>query len=143
VRSNTLDDAAPLVGCEEKAAVLFDWPAKRGAKLVLFQVGFNCVEVSPRVKYLIAEVLVDVSMKLVGAALGHYVNDRAGVATIFRVKGVGNDTELLNTIGRGLHHGEIGKLIVAVAAVHAVVVGSATSAVDRDYAWLVAPVEQI
>ena len=45
--------------------------------------------------------------------------------------------------GRGLHRGQIGELVVGVAAVHAEIVGAPAAAIHRNHAGIVAAVEKI
>ena len=48
--------------------------------------------------------LVDSAVKGIGTALGHDVDDGAGVAAVFGIEGVGDDAEFLSGIGIGIQN---------------------------------------
>ena len=143
VGRNSLPDAAALVGGEEECPVFLDGPAKCAPELVLLEIRLFTVQWSGRIQHLVAEKFVHVAMKGIGPGLGHYIDHRAGVASVFRIERVGQHPELFDGIRAGLHRGKIGELVVGVAAVHAEVVGASAAAIHRNHAGVVAAVEEV
>ena len=78
----------------------------------------------------IAEELIHVAVDRIGSGFRDHVHDGTRVATILRVKCIGQDTEFSNTVRAGLHGRKVHKLIVCVATVHAEIVGTPPSAVE-------------
>ena len=111
--------------------------------MVLFLIRLDAVEVAPGVQDFITKIFVNVSVKLVGAGLGHNINDCAGIAAVFGVESIRDDAEFLNTVGRRLYYWEVGELVVAVSSIDAVIVGAAAATVDGNYSRFVTAIEQI
>ena len=137
-----MPDAAAFIGEEKESAVLFDRPAERTPKLILIEHRLHGIEIALRVQRGIAEVVVDIAVQLVGPRLGDDIHHRARVASVLRVKGIGNDAEFLDAVRGRLHGGCVHELIVGVAAVHAEIVGARPAAVYRYRSGIVGAEEQ-
>ncbi len=98
------------------------------------------IEISTRVQNFIAEEFVDVAVQFIRARLGDYVHHGPGVATVLGVESIGDHTEFLDAVGRGLDGGQVHKKIVGITAVDAEVVGASTSTIDGNGARAVAAV---
>src|SRR6266446_5803336 len=142
---NALHNSPTLIGGEKKCLVFLNGPAKSAAKLVLLESRLRrrskCERM--RVQMVVAEKLVETAVQIVRAGLGDHIDHGAGVATVFCVEGVGDNLELLDAVRRWFHGRQVGEEIVAVAAVHGVVIGTPTSTVDGDDASSVRSVEQV
>src|SRR6266850_3002599 len=125
-------DAVTLIGSEEKSLVLDDRSTQRGSKLVLQIIQFLRIEKTARIQILVAEKLVRVPVKIVCAGLSDNVHNCSGVAAIFGIKCVCQYTEFGDGVGGGLDCRKICKLVVAVAAVHRVIVVTAAASIDAD-----------
>jgi hypothetical protein len=66
----------------------------------------------------------------IGTGLGDDVDYGAGVAAVFGIEGIRQDTEFVNAIGVGLDSRKVGEEVVGIATIHAEVVGTAAAAVD-------------
>jgi len=71
-------------------------------------------------------------VKVVRAGLGDNVHNRSRVAAVFRIERIRQYAELGDSVGRGLDCRKICKLVVAVAAVHRVIVVTAAASIDAD-----------
>ena len=140
IRRSTFAQPVAFVGHEEKGFVFLDRPAKRRAKLILQIVQLGTVEKSFCVQALIAEELIQIPMHIVRSGLGYHVHHRAGVASVLRVERVGKHAELLDAVRGWLDGGQVGKLVVSVAAVHRKIVVAAAPAVYADHSRAIAPV---
>ena len=92
---------------EENVLSLMIWPANRKAKLVpdiriLAAIGLAIEPVAGAAKTVPAARIVSIAMELVGAALGHYVDDGAGVAAVLSSEVVGDDAKFLVESGVAL-----------------------------------------
>ena len=82
-------------------------------------------------------------MKRVRAGFGNHVHDGAGVPPVLRVERIGDDAKFFDRIRRRLDGRQIREEVVAVAAVHGIVVGAAAAAVDGDDAGFVGTIEGV
>ena len=87
--------------------ILPDRSAECCAEIVLMELRNRLGQPIRGVKKSIAIELENVAVKLVGATLDNGVNDRARVASIFRVDRVGNDVEFLQGIYAGNDYGRV------------------------------------
>ena len=81
-------------------------------------------------------------MYIVSPGLGHHVHDRAGIAPVFRIEGVGQNAKFRDAVRRRLNGRQVREQVVAVAAVHREVVVAATPTVDRNHSRAVAAITQ-
>ena len=124
----------PLISDEEECLVAVEEvrnlqrSAHGAAKLIAFEqvrgVG-SCLdivgEVVRRVQVGIADIFKQIAVIAVGAALGDDVHHAARVLAVLSVVVVGFDAELLDCIGHGEGHVDVGVLVDVVAAVEHVV----------------------
>ena len=82
-------------------------------------------------------------MNVIRAGFGDDVDDRAGIAAVLGVEGIGNDAKFFDSVGRWLDAGRVHEDIVGVASVDHVIVGTAATAIDRDDARIIAAIEKI
>ena len=141
-------DASSFIGREKESPILLDRPAESPAKLVLIEFWLltgNTLQsreaVRIGVELRVPEKLVNVAMKVVGSRFCNHIHDRAGIAAVFGVKGVGQNTEFFNAVRRRLHGREVNELVVGVAAVYAEVIGAAAAAINRNRAGFVVSVD--
>ncbi len=98
--------------------------------MILFIIQQEGIEVSLRVERLVAEELVEIAMNTVGAGFRNHVYHRPGVAAVFRVEGVGDDSKLFDRVRRGLNRRGVNEYVVAIASVHHVIVGATAASVN-------------
>ena len=142
-RGNAFTDAIAFIGAEDEGFVFFDGAAESGAKLILLVIGNDGIEEAFGVEDFIAEEFVEVAVNLIGSGFGDDVDDRARVAAVFRVEGIGEDTKFVDGIGRRLDGRGVHKDVVSIAAIHHVIVGAASAAVHGNDARIVTTVEKI
>ena len=128
---------------KRERSVLPQWPSKSHTKLILMIVPDDRIKITAGIKRMRSEEFIRVAMQLICTGLGNNVHDRTGIAAKFGVKGAREDSKLLYCFRRMLNGRAIHKQIVAVAAVHHVIVRAATSSVDRNHSRIVAAVKQI
>jgi len=90
------------IGAEEEVRFLRIGPPRLAPKLLNFQIGSRTVERSLAVEVVIAEKVVNGSMKLVCARLGDYFDLPAGGATGIRAVKERCDLELRDSFQRDL-----------------------------------------
>ena len=100
-----MNHAAAFIRGEEKCSVFLNGTAKGPAKLVLLIVRGGRIEKASGIQRLIAEKLIGAAVPVVGAGFGDNIDDGAGVAAVFRVKGVGEHAKFRDAVGRGLNGG--------------------------------------
>ena len=143
IAGDSLNHAAAFIRSEEECSVFLNGTAKSSAKLVLLIVRGGRIEKASGIQRLIAEKLIGAAVPIVGAGFGDNIDDGAGVAAVFGVKGVGENAKFSDAIGRWLNGRRVHEQVVAVAAVHAKVVGASTAAIDRNGARLIAAVKEV
>jgi len=116
--------APSFIGRKEESLVLFNRSAQCPTELVLLVIGSPHVEEAFGVKQLVAQEFVYVAMEGVGSRLSDYVDDGAGVAPVFGIECIGQDTEFRDTVGSRLNSGGVHKQIVPIATVDIEVVGA-------------------
>ena len=77
-----------------------DGPSESAPKLVLFESRLRrgCEGEGMGIQVIVAQELVKAAMYIVGAGLGDHVDDRSRVPAVFRIKGIGDDAKLFNTV---------------------------------------------
>src|SRR5262249_42895994 len=127
LRQDSLYDAAPFIRAKEERLVLTNRSADRAAELVLAKFRLRRWKKCKwmRVQNVVAEKFIETAVNRVRAGLRNDVHDRTRVAAVLGIERVADDSEFLNGIGRRLDRGQIREEIVAVAAVHRIVVRSA------------------
>src|SRR5580704_8723404 len=100
LRDDALNDATPLIGAKEEGLVFLDRAANGAAELVLPEFWFRGLEKRKRmgVQDIVAEEFVEAAMNRVRAGFGYHVDDGARVATILRVKGIGDYAKLFDAV---------------------------------------------
>ena len=101
--------AVALIGAKEEALVSSvvelrnpHWTAPRRAKLVLME-GRLCNKTGRCVQGLVAEILPEGPVQIVGAALGNDIDNAAQYATEFGAVGVGDDLKFLDGVDDRRH----------------------------------------
>src|SRR6267142_310558 len=139
----TSADAVTFKASKEKSLVLDDRSTQRSSKLVLQIIQFLRIEETARIQILVAEKLVYIPVKIVRAGLSDHVHNRSRVAAVFGIERVCQYAELSDVVGRGLDGRQIGKLVVAVAAVHRVIVVAAAASINADDPSAITPIDTI
>ena len=96
-----------------------------------------------RVQNGIAEIFVNIAVKIIGARLGNHIHHRARVAPVFGIEGIGDDAKLLDAVGRGLDGRQVDELVVGIAAVYAEVVGAGAAAIDGNRTGIIGTKEKL
>src|SRR5208337_374145 len=140
---NALTQAVPLVRCKQKTLILLDGTAQRRAKLILLVVGYRGVKKALGVQHLVPKKFVEITVYGVGSGFRDHVDHRTRVAPILRVEGVRQYPEFLDRIRRRLDGWSVHENIVAVSAVHHVVVRPPAAAIHRYNPGAAAAVKQV
>ena len=131
---------------EEEGLVLEDGPAQAAAELILAQFrlaerfagqGIRCAkQVRIGVQLVVAEELIDSTVKVVGSALGDDVDDGTTGAACIGREGVGEDADFLNGIDGGTDADGSDDALVVVDSIDELVVDDLGLAVHGDRrAW--------
>ena len=104
----TLGFSLPLVVPKEEKFIFHDGAADGSTILVARKCSQRRRKIVPRIKRLVAQEIETRPVNIVGAALGNHVDDGAGGMSVFRVKGIGQQSEFLN----GIENGNDGSAII-------------------------------
>src|SRR5438445_4273463 len=136
-RRNPLENAPSFIRSKKERPILDDRSTKCSPELVLIELWlvtgntiYSREAIRIGVQLCVSKKLIYISVQIVGARFRDHVHYRTGVAPVLCVKTIGQDTELLNAVRRGLHCRQVYELIVRVPPVHAEVVCASPSAVD-------------
>src|SRR5207247_9164283 len=136
-RQKRLGNGTDLIRSKKECPNLDDRSTKRYPELILIEfwlVTGNTIysreAIRIGVQLCVSKKLIYISVQIVGARFGDHVHYRTGVAPVLCVKSIGQDTELLNAVRRGLHCRQVYELIVRVPTVHAEVVCASSSSID-------------
>src|ERR1700735_61179 len=94
----SLNQPVPFIRSKNECLVFLDGTAHGSAELILLIVQQERVEKTLGVQRLIAEELVEIAVQTVRAGFRHHVDNRPGVAPVFRIEGVGDDSKFFNRI---------------------------------------------
>ena len=125
-----------LIGEEEERPIVPNRTACRASILIALQLALLQRKELLRIERIVTHELVHAGSELVGAGLGHGVDDRAHVPSVLRAEVARLNREFFQRVGIRHDRGDTAQHVVVVAAVQHVVVGDAAKAMHRDPALL-------
>src|SRR5439155_23881984 len=127
-----LANSEPLVGTEIEGAVLDGRASHRETELVLFKIRLVRGEEVSGVQFLIAQILPERAVKLVGTPASYSHKHATAVSPVLRAVIAGQHLEFLQGVGRGKVQGGIVSQVLLRGTVKAEFVLGVPSAGDRN-----------